>query len=66
VQYSLLTTSDVAGILQVAPITLRKWRLCGKGPQFVRCGANIRYRRDDVSLWITSNTVTSTSEPSRG
>ena len=58
----LLTTSEVANLLQVAPITLRKWRLSGSGPLFIRCGANVRYRRDDIEKWIADHTVASTSE----
>jgi excisionase family DNA binding protein len=63
---SLLTTPEVADLLQVAEITLRKWRLSGAGPRFVRCGANIRYHRDDIDQWIAARTVASTSEPAHG
>ena len=58
----LLTTSEVARILQIAPITVRKWRLNGLGPRFTRCGANVRYSRADLDVWILSRTVASTSE----
>ncbi|TAL32082.1 MAG: DNA-binding protein [Phenylobacterium sp.] len=64
--HSLLTTPEVADLLQVAEITLRKWRLNGAGPRFVRCGANVRYRRDDIDQWIADRTVASTSEPIHG
>ena len=59
---SLLTTSEVAALLQVAEITLRKWRLSGAGPRFVRCGANVRYHHDDIDRWIADRTIASTSE----
>ena len=58
----LHTTSEIAELLQVAEITLRKWRLGGAGPRFTRVGANIRYRLSDVDDWIASRTVSSTSE----
>jgi predicted site-specific integrase-resolvase len=61
--YTLMTTGEVANLLQVAEITLRKWRLSGIGPQFVKAGANVRYRADDVAAWITARTVQSTSAP---
>lgn len=64
--HGLLTTPEVADLLQVAEITLRKWRLSGAGPRFVRCGANVRYRRDDIDQWIAERTVASTSEPVHG
>ncbi len=59
---SLMTTSEVASLLKVAEITLRKWRLNGAGPRFVRCGANVRYQRDEIERWIAARTVASTSE----
>lgn len=59
---ALLTTPEVAGRLGVAEITLRKWRIHGTGPRFIRCGANIRYRASDLESWVSSRTVGSTSE----
>jgi len=59
---TLLTTPEVAGRLGVAEITLRKWRVYGTGPRFVRCGANVRYRTADIESWVFSRTVGSTSE----
>ena len=60
---SLFTTREVADLLQVAEITLRKWRLRGAGPRFTRVGANVRYRREDVEAYLAARTVSSTSEP---
>ena len=59
---TLLTTPEVAGRLGVAEITLRKWRIYGTGPRFIRCGANVRYRAADIESWVSSRTVGSTSE----
>lgn len=59
---ALLTTPEVAGRLGVAEITLRKWRIYGTGPRFIRCGANICYRAADIESWVSSRTVGSTSE----
>ncbi|WP_426042389.1 helix-turn-helix transcriptional regulator [Brevundimonas sp. TWP2-3-4b1] len=59
---SLLTTAEVADLLQLAEITLRKWRLTGTGPRFVRCGTSVRYHSADLDSWIASRTVASTSE----
>lgn len=59
---TLLTTPEVAGRLGVAEITLRKWRIYGTGPRFIRCGANVRYRNSDIESWVSSRTVGSTSE----
>lgn len=59
---TLFTTPEVAARLGVAEITLRKWRIYGTGPRFIRCGANVRYRAADVESWVSSRTVGSTSE----
>ncbi|MDO9076660.1 MAG: helix-turn-helix domain-containing protein [Brevundimonas sp.] len=59
---TLLSTTDVARRLGVAEITLRKWRIYGAGPRFIRCGANVRYREADLEDWLASRTVASTSE----
>lgn len=58
----LWTTPEVAAHLGLAEITLRKWRIAGTGPRFIRCGANVRYRLTDIENWIASRTVASTSE----
>jgi predicted DNA-binding transcriptional regulator AlpA len=59
---NLLSTPEVAQRLGLAEITLRKWRIAGSGPRFIRCGANVRYRAADIESWVSSRTVGSTSE----
>jgi excisionase family DNA binding protein len=58
----LLTTPEVAQRLGLAEITVRKWRIKGTGPRFIRCGANIRYRPADIEAWVSSRAANSTSE----
>ncbi len=41
---------------------LRKYRLCGGGPVFVKAGRSIRYSRRAILAYIESNTVASTTE----
>jgi predicted DNA-binding transcriptional regulator AlpA len=48
----LLTTTQVAEILQLHPVTLKKLRGKGGGPAFVKIGHSIRYRADDVNMWL--------------
>lgn len=60
---TLFTTSEVAQTLKVAEVTLRKWRISGCGPRFVRVGANVRYLSADVLDWLTRRSAASTSEP---
>jgi Helix-turn-helix domain len=51
---SLLTESDVAERLQVSLASVRRWRLEKRGPTFVKVGALVRYRPEDLELWITA------------
>ena len=51
----LLTTEDVATLLNVKPRTLKQWRHERRGPRYVSLGRRIvRYRRSDVDEWIRS------------
>jgi predicted DNA-binding transcriptional regulator AlpA len=38
--------------------TLEDWRRRRVGPQFIKCGRLVRYRREAVERWFTSHTVT--------
>ncbi len=61
----LFSTSELAARLGLAEITLRKWRIYGTGPRFVRLGATIRYRAEDIDAWVASRGANSTSERSK-
>lgn len=55
---ALLTTEQVAMILDVKPATLVAWRHHRRYPlRFVAVGRNIRYRREDVLSFLESRTV---------
>jgi excisionase family DNA binding protein len=59
---ALLTTSEVAEALGVAEISLRKWRIAGAGPRFVRLGRSVRYRKAAVDAFLHEREYGSTSE----
>lgn len=51
----LLTDEQVAQLLDVSPKTLATWRSTGRyALPFLRIGARIRYRRQDVAAWLES------------
>ena len=58
----LLTTEQVADHLGVAPITLRKWRIYGAGPRFVRMGRSVRYRMSAIEAFVAGREFDSTSQ----
>lgn len=62
---TLIDTSGAAAMCGLRASTLHRWRIQGVGPEFLKLGAAIRYRVEDVEAWIESRRRTSTrsSEP---
>ena len=54
---ALLTEYAAGEILNMSIRTLQTWRVRGAGPDYVRAGRAIRYRRRDLISWIEANTV---------
>jgi predicted DNA-binding transcriptional regulator AlpA len=50
----LLNEREVAAQLTVSVATIRRWRLFGQGPRYVKIGAAVRYRADDLAAWVNS------------
>jgi excisionase family DNA binding protein len=49
---SLLTEQELAKRLNVSLASVRRWRMNGRGPVFVKVGALVRYRPEDVEVWL--------------
>ncbi|MGF0115454.1 helix-turn-helix transcriptional regulator [Promicromonospora sp. Marseille-Q5078] len=48
-----LTTEEVATWLKVAPSTVCRWRLAGKGPRVTWLSPSLpRYRKADLLAWL--------------
>lgn len=60
---ALISTEELAALLEIAAITLRIWRVKGCGPRYVKLGRSVKYRRADVAAWLNERSVASTSEP---
>jgi hypothetical protein len=57
---SLLMNHRALGHMLMIPVgTLRRWRLTGVGPAFLKLNGLVRYRRADVMAWLETR-------PSRG
>lgn len=58
----MLTPSQLADRLGMAEQTLRKWRLSGTGPAYIKLGdtrnAKVRYKLEDVVAWEQANRIT--------
>jgi len=49
---TLLNEHDVARITGLSVASVRRWRLLRKGPKYIKIGAAVRYKAEDVSMWI--------------
>ena len=54
-QFGLLSPDDLAALIGVDVRTIAMWRARGAGPDFVRLGRQVFYRRRDVEEWIELN-----------
>jgi predicted DNA-binding transcriptional regulator AlpA len=50
----LLNEHDVARITGLSVASVRRWRLLRQGPKYLKIGAAVRYRPEDLSSWIAS------------
>lgn len=57
-----LDTHQAAARTGLASSTLRKLRLTGQGPKFLKLGRAVRYRDSDLDAWLEGRTVLSTSD----
>ncbi|MBO9553210.1 helix-turn-helix domain-containing protein [Cellulomonas sp.] len=52
-----LTTGEVARWLRVAPSTVCRWRLAGKGPRVTWLSPSLpRYKKADLIAWLNGAT----------
>ena len=57
----LYDTQQAATFFGLAPGTLRKWRLNGRGPGFVRLGRSVRYRKAELEDFMATRLFSSTA-----
>lgn len=58
----LLTDLEAAEVVDLSPKTLRKYRVEGVGPKFLKIGRKVRYRREHLESWLESRTFSNTAE----
>lgn len=58
---NLYDEKQAAKLLCVPHRTLQTWRQTGRGPQYLKLGALVRYRPSDVDAYLTANARASTS-----
>jgi predicted DNA-binding transcriptional regulator AlpA len=50
----LLNEYDVARITGLSVASVRRWRLLKQGPRYIKIGAAVRYKTEDVQAWLKS------------
>jgi predicted DNA-binding transcriptional regulator AlpA len=45
----------VARITGLSVASVRRWRLFRQGPKYIKIGAAVRYKAEDVAAWIASS-----------
>ncbi len=51
---TLLTDRQVAAIVNVSVVTVRRWRLHDTGPPHIKIDRSVRYRPADVAAWLAN------------
>jgi predicted DNA-binding transcriptional regulator AlpA len=51
---TLLNEYDVARITGLSVASVRRWRLLRQGPKYLKIGAAVRYKPEDISAWLAS------------
>jgi hypothetical protein len=57
------TQEQLANRWHLSPRTLEQWRWLGKGPKFLKIGARVLYREEDVEAWEAAQVCQNTSGP---
>jgi len=60
---SKITQQQLAARWHLSPRTLEQWRWLGKGPKFLKIGARVLYREEDVVDWEAAQVCQNTSGP---
>ena len=51
---TLLNEHDVARITGLSVASVRRWRLLRQGPKYIKIGAAVRYKPEDLTAWLAS------------
>lgn len=54
---ALYNEHEAARMISCSVALLRKWRLFGEGPAYVKIGRLVRYRQDDLTAFLESHRV---------
>jgi len=52
--HNLFNEYQLAELTRMSVASIRRWRLLRQGPKYVKLGASVRYRPEDVSEWLAA------------
>jgi Helix-turn-helix domain len=58
-----LSAKETAELLRISPVTLSRWRIEGRGPEYRNFGRRVVYARADLITWADAQRRRSTSAP---
>jgi predicted DNA-binding transcriptional regulator AlpA len=60
---TLLNEHDVARITGLSVASVRRWRLLRQGPKYIKIGAAVRYKPEDVTAWLETRPTGGGQQP---
>jgi predicted DNA-binding transcriptional regulator AlpA len=51
---ALLNEHEVARVTGLSVASVRRWRLFRQGPKYLKIGAAVRYKPEDISAWLAT------------
>jgi predicted DNA-binding transcriptional regulator AlpA len=51
---TLLNEHEVARVTGLSVASVRRWRLLRQGPKYLKLNSAVRYRPEDISVWLAS------------
>ena len=61
----VMNTRQAAHSYHLSPSWLNKLRVTGDGPEYIKLGNKVLYRRSDIERWLDENRRRSTSDAAR-
>jgi len=58
----MLSPPDLSEEIDIPEATLAQWRSRGTGPEYMRIGRHVRYRRSAVDQWYSRQTIRTTMD----
>lgn len=58
----LINEKQLSELIGLSLHTLRRWRVIGEGPRFIKIGSCVRYDPADIAAWLNARKDANTRE----